>query len=83
MTGNASACAAARISAVAATVDSLLRQKERLCKFAQHPQLARRLWAIRYPVVLPDLTPFSLLNIEALMFKLIPSADQDDKGGFC
>lgn len=56
----ATPCVAERISAVRATVGIELRLTARLCKFLQHEQLARRLAAIRYPVLDSDGSPYWL-----------------------
>ncbi len=63
LAANGTACAATRISAARTTIDRLLREKARLAKFVQHPQLALRLGAIRYPVFGKDGLPFLLPSL--------------------
>lgn len=59
LVSSGTACAATRISAARVTVGRWLREKARLAKFVQHPSLAMRLGAIRYPVFGKDGLPFS------------------------
>lgn len=60
VTRDGTPCVAERISAARAAVGIELRKTARLCKFLQHEQLARRLSAIRYPVLGSDGSPFWL-----------------------
>ena len=63
LAANGTACAATRIAAARITIGRLLREKARLAKFMQHPPLALRLGAIRYPVFGKEGLPFLLPSL--------------------